>query len=193
MSKKASSRKKKSARNWRQTLIVSLMILAIASMLLPAILPSPNASRPRTSGGTANPNEAAERPVEEPSFTKEGELTFIDGQTGQPIKTIDIEKAETEQERMQGLMYRSKLSDQQGMLFIFEKAGPQSFWMRNTYIPLDIIFVDEHNTILNIHENARPRSEASLPSRGNAKYVVEVVGGFCRAYGIEPGDKIEWK
>lgn len=90
-------------------------------------------------------------------------------------------------------MYRRNMSDTQGMLFIMDVAAPQSFWMRNTYIPLDIIFVDENNTILNIHQNARPRSESPLPSEGNAKYVVEVIGGFTQAYGIKPGDKIQWQ
>ncbi len=187
----ASSKKKKTKKNWRQTLVVVLMIGAIASMLLPSILPSPaNRNSPKVRRNTATqPRES----MPEPPFTKEGELTFISAETGKPIRKIDIEKAETDPERQQGLMYRRKMTDQQGMLFIMDRAAPQSFWMRNTYIPLDIIFVDENNTILNIHQNARPRSEAELPSKGNAKYVVEVIGGFTQAYGIKPGDKIQWE
>jgi hypothetical protein len=189
----AKSKKRKAKRNWRQTLIVVLMIVAIASMIIPSILPPPG-SRPAPKANR-NPQPQAQQPetMPEPPFTKEGELTFLDGKTGEPIRKIDIEKAETDQERQQGLMYRRNMSDSQGMLFIMEESAPQSFWMRNTYIPLDIIFVDENNTILNIHQNARPRSEAPLPSQGNAKYVVEVIGGFTQAYGIKPGDKILWE
>ncbi len=189
----AKSKKRKAKRNWRQTLIVVLMIAAIASMIIPGLLPPPGRKPARKAKRNPQPQAQQRESIPEPPFTKEGELTFVDGKTGKPIRKIDIEKAETDQERQQGLMYRRSMTDSQGMLFIMEKSAPQSFWMRNTYMPLDIIFVDENNVILNIHQNARPRSDTPLPSQGNAKYVVEVIGGFTQAYGVKPGDKIEWK
>lgn len=128
----------------------------------------------------------------EPQFQKEGELQFISAATGKAISQIDIERAETDMERQFGLMYRKSMADSLGMLFVFEQSEPQGFWMKNTYIPLDILFVDDSLTILNIHENTVPLSENSLLSKGKARYVVEVVGGYTRKHGIQAGDKIRW-
>jgi hypothetical protein len=90
-------------------------------------------------------------------------------------------------------MYRRSMSDTQGMLFLFNESVPQSFWMRNTFIPLDIMFEDENLTITTIHENTQPLSDKSIPSNGNARYVVEVNGGFTKKHGLKIGDKINWK
>lgn len=123
------------------------------------------------------------------TFKKEGEVTFSKADAS-VVKRIDIEVAETDAERQQGLMNRPWMEETQGMIFIFDRNEPQSFWMRNTIIPLDLIFVDENFEIVHIAENAQPFSEKSIPSRGNAKYVVETVAGFCEKFGITPGDKI---
>jgi uncharacterized membrane protein (UPF0127 family) len=123
-----------------------------------------------------------------PTFTKEGEVTFWRAQ--QKIVTIDVEIAATESERAQGLMFRPSMPDSVGMLFIFEWSAPQAFWMKNTIMSLDIIYVDENKKIVSISKNAVPYSEESLPSAGNAQYVVEVVAGFTDKYGIQPGDRI---
>jgi len=76
------------------------------------------------------------------------------------------------------------------MLFIFEWPAAQAFWMKNTIISLDIIYLDENKKIVSISKNAVPYSEDSLPSAGKAQYVVEVVAGFTDKYGIQPGDRI---
>lgn len=123
-----------------------------------------------------------------PAFVKEGEVTFWKGQ--QTIVKIDVEIAATESERAQGLMYRPSMPDSVGMLFIFEWPAPQAFWMKNTIMSLDIIYLDENKKIVSISKNAVPYSEDSLPSAGNAQYVVEVVAGFTDKYGIQPGDRI---
>jgi uncharacterized membrane protein (UPF0127 family) len=181
-------KKKRPQRSWRQTLIIGIMLLALAGMILPSIISN-------FSGGNSArnfiPNRTENMP--DPKFTKEGTLSFVSGQTGQVIKTIDIEKADNEMERQFGLMYRRTMEDDQGMLFLFDKPEQQGFWMKNTIIPLDIMFVDENKQILNIHENTKPMSEASLPSKGDARYVVEVIGGFSKKYGVKPGDKINWQ
>ena len=106
---------------------------------------------------------------------------------------IDIEKADNDMERQFGLMYRRTMEDTQGMLFLFDESTPQGFWMKNTYIPLDIMFVDENNVITTIHENTTPMSDKTVASKGNAKYVVEVNGGFSKKYGIKEGDRISWQ
>jgi hypothetical protein len=184
------NRKKKSQQiNWRQYFIVGALVLALVALLLPGII------KIFSSGAPTPPLTSQSNPsnMPEPKFTKEGELSFISSETGQPIAKIDIEKADNDMERGFGLMYRRSMSDTQGMLFLFNESEPQSFWMRNTFIPLDIMFVDENLTITTIHENTQPLSDKSIPSNGNARYVVEVNGGFTKKHGLKIGDKINWK
>lgn len=179
--------KKPSKTNWRQILIVGVLAIAAISMLLPSILSNfggGNNAR-NISGNNSNT-------MPEPEFVKEGELSFISSTTGKEIKKIDIEKADNDMERAFGMMYRKSMPDSQGMLFLFEESTPQSFWMKNTYISLDILFVDENMTINTIHSRTTPLSEAGLPSDGNAQYVVEVIGGFCETYDVKVGDKIKF-
>jgi len=130
--------------------------------------------------------------ADEPQFIKEGQLSFLDRKSKKGITTIDIEIADNDYERTRGLMYRHSLPDNAGMLFIFEQSGPLSFWMRNTYIPLDIIFADENRQIVTIQKNKKPLSYAQIPSKRNSKYVVEVNSGFCDKYGVAVGDYISF-
>lgn len=125
-------------------------------------------------------------------FTKHGELTFTSSESGFNAK-IDIEIAEDDEARGQGLMYRSKLKESQGMFFIFNREQPQSFWMRNTPLSLDIIFVNKNNEIVKIHKNTKPFSESSYASLRPAIYVVEVIAGYTDTYGIKEGDRIVWR
>jgi uncharacterized membrane protein (UPF0127 family) len=125
-------------------------------------------------------------------FTKEGELTFTTSEADF-ISKIDIEIAEDDEERAQGLMYRNRMLESQGMFFIFDREQPQSFWMRNTPISLDMIFVNKNNEIVKIHKETTPFSETSYPSVKPAVYVVEVVAGYTDTYGIKEGDKIVWR
>jgi uncharacterized membrane protein (UPF0127 family) len=126
------------------------------------------------------------------AFTKQGELSFLRQGTGEKIAQIDIEIADTPAKRTLGLMYRRSLPQDAGMLFIFESSGPLSFWMKNTYIPLDMIFADEGKTIVSIAKNTVPLSEALIPSGKNAMYVVEVNAGFCDKHGIRTSDLISF-
>lgn len=119
-------------------------------------------------------------------------LTFSDGKSSRPILTIDVEVADDEAERTQGLMYRDSLPEQSGMLFLFPVEEPMAFWMKNTRFSLDILYVDSEYRIINIVENTTPYSLEQLPSEAPAQYVVEVVGGFCRQHGIKPGDLIRF-
>lgn len=124
------------------------------------------------------------------AFVKEGEVVFLSG--GEKIKKIDVEIAENEAEHAKGLMYRSYMPDSVGMLFIFQNVQPQSFWMKNTHIPLDIIYVGPDKKIVSIQKNAKPFSEDNLPSYGDVQYVVEVNGGYTDQYGIKVGDSIQF-
>ncbi len=136
------------------------------------------------SGGQGNNNN------EEYMFRKNGELVFADS-AGLSVK-IDIQIANTEFDRELGLMFRKNMNENQGMLFIFPDTAVRSFWMRNTEIPLDMIFVDASKTILNIAKNTTPYSDVSYTSAGAAKYVVEVNGGFTDRHNIKSGDVISW-
>jgi uncharacterized protein len=128
-----------------------------------------------------------------PVFTKEGELYFLSKVNNDTLRSIDIELATTDREREKGLMDRKSMTDSQGMLFIFPVAQEQSFWMKNTYISLDIIFIDEQKEIVSVQKNTTPLSEESLPSFKEAQYVLEVNAGFYDKYHISYGDRISFR
>jgi len=129
----------------------------------------------------------------EPEWVKEGEVTFVSKDTRQKLAKIDVEVAINPTERSQGLMYRSKMEEDNGMIFIFERDDMQSFWMKNTLIPLDVLFIDSKGVINTIHKNTVPFSERSLPSKSKSQFVVEVNGGYSDRHGIKEGDLIEYK
>lgn len=103
---------------------------------------------------------------------------------------FDVELALTNKQRQQGLMYRTELGPNKGMLFIFPDVRPLSFWMRNTYIPLDIIFLRPDGSIINIIENAEPETDTPRPSLAPGKAVLEIAGGRAAELGLEPGDVV---
>jgi len=112
---------------------------------------------------------------------------------GDTIRKINIEIAESPLTRQLGLMYREDMNDDRGMLFIFPTQHEQAFWMKNTYISLDMIFVNNLLEIVTIHEKAIPFSQDPYYSYDPAIYVIEVVAGFTQKYGITVGDKVSWK
>ncbi len=138
--------------------------------------------------------ESADKVVKtaEIKFTKEGKLTLTKAD-GNTIKTLDVEFAETSYERETGLMYRKSMKDNQAMLFIFDSSLPRNFYMKNTYIPLDIIYLDEHKKIVSIQKNAQPLKEEQLPSEKPAMYVLEVNAGLATKWSLEAGDRITFQ
>jgi uncharacterized protein len=126
------------------------------------------------------------------AFVKEGELRFLDRRDNL-LSSIDVEIADDEASRTQGLMYRDSMAENQGMLFIFPDEAERSFWMKNTILPLDIIYINAKNQIFTVQKNTVPYSEDSIPSNGPVKYVVEVNAGYCDKHLIRVGDHIEWK
>lgn len=125
-------------------------------------------------------------------FRKQGELFFTSQQNGDTLAMIDIEVADNDQLRARGLMYRRTLPENAGMLFIQSMEEMQSFWMKNTYIPLDILFVNRDKEIVTIHANTTPLKEWNYASTKPAIYVVEVNAGFTNRHGIRTGDRIEF-
>jgi uncharacterized membrane protein (UPF0127 family) len=89
-------------------------------------------------------------------------------------------------------MYRNDLPEMQGMLFLFPREGPLSFWMKNTPRSLDIIYINSAYTIVSIARNTTPFSEEQLPSGKPSQFVLEVNGGFCERHGISEEDRIEF-
>jgi len=105
--------------------------------------------------------------------------------------TVYVQVADTLQEQEKGLMNVTDLPEDDGMLFVFDTVQPESFWMENTPLPLDMVFVSDNLTINDINYNATPESQAVFTSDAPCKYVVEVNGGYCVDHGIGIGDKIE--
>jgi len=103
---------------------------------------------------------------------------------------LNVEVAATAQERAVGLMNRESLPYNSGMWFIYETPRTVAFWMRNTLIPLDMIFVDQTGEVQKIHVNAKPLDETPIPGGDNIQYVLEVNGGLSQRYGLKAGDYI---
>jgi len=135
-----------------------------------------------------------EQPVTPPKpvFRKDGELRFISQKSKNVITTIDIEVADDDAEREQGLMYRDTMAENAGMLFLMGTEEPQAFWMKNTILPLDIMFADTDRQIVSIHKNCTPYSLDQIPSGKPALYVVEVNAGYTGKHGIRVGDMISF-
>ena len=125
------------------------------------------------------------------TFKKEGELILKKKATDSIIKTLDIEIADDAYQTQTGLMYRDSMETHQGMLFIFPNSDYRSFYMKNTKIALDIIYLDANKSIVSIQKNAQPLNEASLPSDAPAKYVLEINAGLSDAWQLETGDYFE--
>ena len=104
---------------------------------------------------------------------------------------FEIELAVTPEEQARGLMHREEMAADAGMLFLFEPVRPVSFWMKNTLISLDMLFVGADGRIVNIGERTEPLSTASVPSDGPVRAVLEINGGLSAMLGIRPGDKID--
>lgn len=117
------------------------------------------------------------------------EDTLVVETAGGSRHKFTVELALTLQQQARGLMYREHMDDDRGMLFLYEVEQPLSFWMMNTLIPLDIIFIDEKGVIINI-QHGKPRNTTPLPSSRPALAVLELNGGLCARLGIRAGDRL---
>jgi hypothetical protein len=175
-----------------RTLIVRaggiLIVLALLGLIVPTVL--------SWAGLGANPKKKASIVADsgafEPPFTEEGYGAFL-GTDQDTIAEFRLELAEGTAETTQGMMYRRQVPDGTGMLFIMPDERYQSFWMRNTYVSLDIIYLSADGKVVSIQANAQPLNETPLPSEGPAKYVLEIAGGQAAALGIKPGIEWVWK
>ena len=101
-----------------------------------------------------------------------------------------VEIAETPEQMMQGLMFRSALAPNAGMLFDYKQPIVATMWMRNTLIPLDMLFVDAEGRIVNIHERAVPQTDDVIAAAAPVRAVIELNGGTAARLGIKPGDRV---
>ena len=110
--------------------------------------------------------------------------------TAKGPRRFTVQVADNEETREVGLMFVRRMGDDRGMVFKFPQAGEQAFWMRNTFIPLDIIYVGPDGRIVSIAKRAKPRDETPLPSNGAANGVLEINGGLSDKLGIAVGDRV---
>ncbi|MEN3322911.1 DUF192 domain-containing protein [Mariniflexile soesokkakense] len=125
------------------------------------------------------------------SFKKEGELTIFKLTDSTKIN-LDIEIADTDFDIQTGLMYRDSMKKNQGMLFVFDDVTKRYFYMKNTKISLDIIYINDTFKIVSFQKNAKPFDETSLPSNVPAKYVLEVNAGLVDSWSLSVGDSIDY-
>lgn len=130
--------------------------------------------------------------VSEPQFRHDADLLILDQNGQDTLADFDIEIVADEYGITTGLMYRKSMLADRGMLFIFPDVRPRSFWMKNTHIPLDIIFINESKRIVTIQANTKPFSEQSVPSYKDAKYVLEVNAGTAARLNWKEGDVLSW-
>lgn len=171
----------------RQRIIAIFLLVAFGLWILFTVLPMGGNSGGGKKGKTKLPK------IVEPQFTKEASLAILDSNGRDTLKVLDIELAETIAEIQYGMMYRRSMEEHTGMLFLMGEERRQSFYMKNTYVSLDIIYINDAMQVVSIQKNAQPLNESSLPSEGPASLVLEIKGGLSDRWGIEKGQKIRWK
>lgn len=152
--------------------------LLLTAMLLAACTPE------------APPQEQEQEQDPAPVFRHEGTLTVFDA--GAPVVTVDIEIADTDSLRNRGLMGRESLPDLSGMLFVFDQASIQNFYMANTPLSLDFLFIGPDSVVVNTVKYAQPLSLGNISSTGPAQWVLEMPAGFVDTYGLMAGNRVEW-
>lgn len=143
--------------------------------------------------GACKPKSEEPMPASMPGteFRRDATLT-VSAPDGSLKATFEVEIAATQQAIIQGLMYREEMAPNRGMLFDPDRLSDTYFWMKNTYIPLDIIFIDADQHVLNIARDTVPFSTEQIPPDGVYRYVLEINAGLAQQHHIAIGDKIEW-
>jgi len=166
---------------------------SVAALALPAaralaagativlLLSSPACRNGQPAGGAASSTSPAAAPI-----------VVVRGSGGRAIP-FHVELARTEPERNRGLMYRASLAPDAGMLFLFDRPAQLTFWMKNTLIPLDMIFIGADRRIVGIVENAEPQTLTSRRVEGLSQYVLEINGGFAAKLGLTAGSEVEFR
>ena len=133
-------------------------------------------------------DEGKEIEVQNIEFRDDADLYLIN-KADDTIKTLDIEIADDNYSRATGLMYRESMEETQGMLFVYQRESIHNFYMKNTYIPLDLIFFDSDSTIVSFQKDAKPLDESLLPSQVPAQFILEINAGLSERWGLKTGDR----
>lgn len=169
--------------------VLALAVLAVSSAACSRA--EGDAARSATAETSAQGESAAapasSAPGEQVAAPEPGKAWVIFGSD-----TVDAEVARTPEERAKGLMYRENVPAGTGMLFVFDEEGPQSFWMANTYVPLDIAFIDASYTVVDIQQ-MEPLTTDSHQSAAPALFALEVPKGWCAAHGVHVGSVAQVK
>ena len=139
---------------------------------------------------TPNSDPSQEPVVDEIPFRVDGRLKILRG--GEQLADLEIEIAETDSTRRRGMMQRTELPITRGMFFIFDTEEDRFFWMANTPLSLDLIFVDADSTIIHMAKYMKPLSPQDVPSRGPTQYVLEMIAGSVDTIGLIEGDQLVW-
>jgi uncharacterized protein len=118
-------------------------------------------------------------------------MIVLEPMGAEPVR-VRVEVVQTPQERQRGLMFRKQLDPDAGMLFVFERPQHNVFWMHNTFLPLDMIFITRDMRVLGVVENATPQTDSPREVPGESLYVLEVNAGYSRQHGITQGTKVQW-
>ena|SRR5687768_3998712 len=140
--------------------------------------------------GAALVAACASTPARTPALFPSLQQARVQVTTASGVHEFGVWIAADDRSRERGLMHVRELPPGRGMLFLFEQPQPLAFWMKNTYISLDLIFIDPAGRVLNVAANTRPLSLDPIPSDGDAIAVLEVVGGTARSIGLQPGDRL---
>jgi uncharacterized membrane protein (UPF0127 family) len=162
---------------------------ASLALLIAAVGCSPLGAGSTSAQGAATTAPAAHSAVHPVSGLKVVPLTVTTA-GGPHVFKVEVAASPAEQER--GLMFRTAMGADEGMIFPMDPPRPAAFWMKNTVIPLDIIFVGADHKVLNIAANAVPYDLSPLPAFGNAAGVLELIGGRAAQIGLKPGDTVTW-
>ncbi len=188
-SNKSKSKNRKQQKKSSYFFPVIAVIVLVAFVFLMVYNP---VKRNKKVTGNSKYTEQFIKKINETPLRNDASLAFIRSTEQDTLTQIDVQVVDHETERMQGLMYRKQISNKEGMLFIFERSEPRSFWMKNTFISLDIFYIDEDHAIVSIRKYTKPLSTYPIPSGKPAKYVVETNAGFADKYGIREGDRIRF-
>lgn len=165
-----------------------LALLLVGTLVRCTSESSPDASSDASAEGTQETVD----PEEAIPFDTEGELAIL--QDGDTTVTLQIEIAETDSARTRGMMQRTGFpSETSGMLFPFPEETPRGFWMANTPVALDLLFISADSQIVSISKYATPFSSETIQSGAPAQYVLETPAGFADSYGVVEGDRVRWR
>ena len=170
---------------------IATLTLLFASLFLAAGCGGEGSPAPSGAPGETAPATTAPATTAPSSGSEAAQATTLAIISSDGTRTeVEIEIADDRAEQQRGLMERTELAENAGMLFVFDREEPRSFWMRNTLIPLSIAYIDSDGRIVDI-KDMQPLDETSVPSAEPAQYALEVNQGFFEARGIEVGNTLE--